>query len=56
MEFPGASDRDLQEISVGVSIYLSDFGALRLFGRFNNERSVTEVDNNQFIAQFTVGF
>ena len=56
MEFPGASDRDLQEVSVGVSIYLSDFGALRLFGRFNNERSVAEVDNNQFIAQFTVGF
>lgn len=56
MEFPGASPRDLREISVGVSIYPSDFGALRLFGRINTERSVPEVDNNHFIAQFTVGF
>lgn len=56
MEFPGASNRDVREISVGVSIYPSDFGALRLFGRFNTERSLPEVDNNQFIAQFTVGF
>lgn len=56
MEFPGASNRDVREISVGVSIYPSDFGAFRLFGRFNTERSLPEVDNNQFIAQFTVGF
>ena len=56
MEFPGASNRDVREISVGVSIYPSDLGALRLFGRFNTERSLAEVDNNQFIAQFTVGF
>lgn len=56
MDFPGASNRDLREISVGVSIYPSDFAALRLFGRINKERSVTEVDNNEFIAQLTVGF
>jgi hypothetical protein len=56
MEFPGASNRDVREISVGVSIYPSDFGALRLFGRFNTERSVTEVDDDLFTAQLTVGF
>jgi len=56
MDFPGASNRDVREISAGVSIYLSDLAALRLFGRINKERSVTEVDNNQFIAQFTVAF
>ena len=56
MDFPGASNRDVREISVGLSIYPSDFAAVRLFGRFNKERSVPEVDDNQFIAQLTVGF
>jgi len=56
MEFPGASARDVREISVGVSVYPSDFGALRLFGRINKERSTPEVNNNLFIAQLTVGF
>jgi hypothetical protein len=56
MEFPGASARDEREISVGVSVYPSDFGALRLFGRINKERSTPEVNNNLFIAQLTVGF
>jgi len=56
MDFPGAAAEDLQEISIGVSIYPSDIGALRLFGRFNKERTGPEVANNQFIAQFTVGF
>lgn len=56
MDFPGASNRDLREISVGVSVYPSDFAAVRVFARFNKERSVPEVDDDQFIAQFTVGF
>jgi len=56
MDFPGASNRDLREISAGVSLYPSDIGALRLFYRINGERSVPEVKDNQFIAQFTVGF
>lgn len=56
MDFPGASPRDLREISLGVSAYPSDLGALRLFFRINKERSAPEVKNNQFIAQFTVGF
>jgi hypothetical protein len=56
MDFPGASNRDLREISLGVSFYLSDLGALRLFGRINKERSLPEVDDNLFTAQFTVAF
>jgi hypothetical protein len=56
MEFPGASNRDVREISLGVSIYPSDLGALRLFGRINKERTVPEVNNNLFTAQFTVAF
>ncbi len=56
MDFPGASNRDLREISAGVSLYPSDIGALRLFYRINGERSVPEVKDNQFIAQLTVGF
>ena len=56
MAFPGASNRDQTEISAGVSLYPSDFGALRLFYRINNERSIPEAKNNLFTAQFTVGF
>lgn len=56
MDFPGASNRDVREISAGVSLYPSDIGALRLFYRINSERSVPEVGNNEFIAQLTVGF
>ncbi len=56
MEFPGAAAQDLQEISIGVSVYPSDLAALRVFGRFNKERTGPEVDNNVFIIQFTVGF
>jgi hypothetical protein len=56
MEFPGASNRDLRELSFGGSLYPSDLGALRVFYRVNKERSVTETENNQFIVQFTVAF
>ena len=56
MEFPGASNRDVREISLGVSVYPSDFAALRVFGRINKERSVPEVDDNLLTVQFTVGF
>ncbi|HLG04879.1 MAG TPA: porin [Gemmatimonadales bacterium] len=56
MDFPGESNRDLREVSLGASFYPSDFGALRIFYRVNKERSVTEVKDNLFIAQFTVGF
>ena len=56
MDFPGASNRDLREVSFGGSLYPSDLGALRVFYRVNKERSVTETKNNQFIVQFTVGF
>ncbi|MBI1967501.1 MAG: hypothetical protein HYS40_05890 [Gemmatimonadetes bacterium] len=56
MEFPGTSNRDVQEISLGVNVYPSDLAALRVFGRINKERSVPEVDNNQLTVQLTVGF
>lgn len=56
MDFPGASNRDLREVSFGASFYPSDIGALRIFYRVNKERSVTETRNNQFTVQFTVGF
>ena len=56
MEFPGTSNRDLREISLGFSVYPSDSGALRLFYRINTQRTVPEVDDNQFIVQFTVAF
>jgi len=56
MNFPGVSNRDLREVSAGVSLYPSDLGALRLFYRVNTERSVAEVRDNLFTAQFTVGF
>lgn len=56
MNFPDASNRDLREVSFGASFYPSDLGALRVFYRINTERSVTEVDDNLFIIQFTVGF
>jgi hypothetical protein len=56
MDFPGATNRDLREVSFGGSLYPSDLGALRVFYRVNKERSVPETKNNQFIVQFTVGF
>lgn len=56
MDFPGASNRDLREVSAGASLYASDVGVLRLFYRVNKERSVTETKNNLFTAQFTVAF
>lgn len=56
MDFPGSSNRDLREVSVGGSLYPSDLGALRVFYRINKERSVTEAKNNLFIVQFTVAF
>jgi hypothetical protein len=56
MDFPGASNRDLREVSVGASLYASDVGVLRLFYRVNKEQSVTEVKDNLFTAQFTVAF
>jgi len=56
MDFPGASNRDLREISAGVSFYPSDLASLRLFYRVNQERSVADVKNNLFTAQLTVGF
>jgi len=56
MDFPGASNRDLREVSMGASLYASDVGVLRLFYRVNKERSVTERKDNLFTAQFTVAF
>jgi hypothetical protein len=55
-DFPGASNRDLREVSVGASLYASDVGVLRLFYRVNKELSVAERKDNLFTAQFTVAF
>jgi hypothetical protein len=55
-DFPGASNRDLREVSMGASLYASDVGVLRLFYRVNKELSVAEMKDNLFTAQFTVAF
>lgn len=47
---------EVREYSLGLSVYPSDLGALRLFYRVNEELGVPEVRNNAFTAQLTVGF
>lgn len=53
--FGGEAD-DKWEVSPGVNYYVSNTGIIRLFYRFNLERELYKVDNNQAILQFAMGF
>lgn len=57
VDFPGAG-ADQSTISLGISLYPSDAAAFRFAYNVNRElgSGVTQVKNNSFIAQFTVGF
>jgi hypothetical protein len=57
VDFPG-SGADRSRISLGVNLYPSDAAAFRFAYNANRElgSGVTQVKNNSFIAQFTVGF
>lgn len=49
-------DQDQNRLSFGINYYVAASSAVRLAYHINNEKDAFTVDNNNLVAQFTVGF
>jgi len=49
-------DQDRNRLSLGINYYVAPSAAIRLAYHINNEKDAFKVDNDNLVAQFSVGF